>query len=295
MSIQYTVRPCDHGDNDLVDHERDVDDISDYIDQLELGPRGIRPQNNTVLIRVCKRPLAPNDTRSLNTSEANGAGNSTNVTETDRQLRCQLKRVTLKTQERQNTDGLIPQDVLEGLEIDKELVSNNATTRQRRQVEGNGASVEISSEASGGGVTVTEIWEHVMENRNGSTATAVEGNQTSIENNSSGGEFNVNTEIVLNRDAHLDISPSTAPQLNSSNLSYSRLAPERLRLFELEIEKNRTANSNYTAGIHMSVEYDDYSEEVIFLVIHFLCVFISPVLDAQCGRVIVARKHIANK
>lgn len=280
MSIQYTVRSCDHGDNGLVDHERDVDDISDYIDHLELGPRGMRPQNNTVLVRVCKRPLAPNDTQLLNTSEANGAGNSTNVTGMDRQPKCHLKRVTLKTQDRQNTDGFIPQDVLEGLEIDRELVSHNTTTRQRRQVEGNGTSEEISSEASGDDVTVTAIWEHVMENRNDSIATATTdgGNQTLSANNASGEELNVNTEIVLNSDAHLDINPSTVPLLNSSNLNHVQSAPERLRLFELEIEKNRTADSNYTAGIHMSVEYDDYSEEVIFNMIYIsMRVFKCPV------------------
>lgn len=277
MSIQYTVRSCDNGDNGLVDHERDVDDLfTDYIDQLELGPRGIRPQNNTVLVRVCERPLAPNDTQSLNgSSDANGASNSTNVTEMDRRPRCQLKRVTLKTQDRQNTDGVIPQDVLDGLEIDKELVSHNATTRKRRQVEGNGTSVENSSEGSGDGVPLKAIWEHVMENRNDSIsmATTDGGNQTLSANNASGEDFDVNTEIVLNRHAHLDIDPSTGPLLNSSNLSHVQLAPERLRLFELEIEKNRTADSNYTAGIRMSVEYDDYSEEVIFFRQYvFLCV-----------------------
>lgn len=266
MSIQYTVRSCDHGDNGLVDIERDADDISDYIDQLELGPRSIRPQNNTVLVRVCKRPLAPNDTQSLNTSDANAAGNSTNVTQTDRQSRCQLKRVKLKTQDRQNTDGVIPQDVLDELEIDKELVSPNATTRQRRQVEGNRTSAEMSNEASGDGVTLTAIWEHVMENRNDSTAPATTdgGNQTLSANKASGEDSHDNNEIVLNSDAHLDINSSTAPPLNSSHLSHIQLAPGRLRLLELDIEKNRTAGSNYTAGIQMSVEYDDYSDEVIF-------------------------------
>lgn len=275
MSIQYTVRSCDHGDNGLVDIERDADDISDYIDQLDLGPRSIRPQNNTVLVRVCKRPLAPNDTQSLNTSDANGAGNGTNVTQTDRRPSCQLKRVTLKTQDRQNTDGVIPQDVLDELEIDKELVSPNATTRQRRQVEGNGTSAEMSTEASGDGVTLTAIWEHVMENRNDSTAAATTdgGNQTLSANKVSGEDSHDNNEIVLNRDAHLDINSSTAPPLNSRHLSHIQLAPERLRLFEMEIEKNRTAGSNYTAGIQMSVEYDDYSDEVIISLNHvYMCV-----------------------
>lgn len=245
MSIQYTVRSCDHGDNGLVDHERDIDDISDYIDQLELGPRGMRPQNNTVLVRVCNKPLAPNDTQSLNASDANGAGNRTHATEADRRSRCQLKRVTLKPQEKQNTEGVIPQDVLEGLDIDKELGSYNATTRQRRQVEGNGTSVDIGSEASGDGATVTEIWKQILENSTDSITTV-----TADDN-----------EIVLNRDPHLDINPSTAPPTNSNNQSYIQLAPERLRLFEQEIEKNGAADSNYTAGIRMSVEYDDYSQE----------------------------------
>lgn len=277
MSIQYTVRSCDHGDNGLVDHERDIDDISDYIDQLDLGPRGMRPQNNTVLVRVCNKPLAPNDTQSLNASDANGAGNRTHVTEADRRSRCQLKRVTLKPQEKQNTEGVIPQDVLEGLDIDKELGSYNATTRQRRQVEGNGTSVDIGSEASGDGATVTEIWKQIMENSTDSitTVTADGSSQTSSVSNASAEEFDHNNEIVSNRDPHLDINPSTAPPTNSNNQGYIQLAPERLRLFEQEIEKNGTADSNYTAGIRMSVEYDDYSQEVIFLSV-FKCVFEYP-------------------
>lgn len=272
MTIQYTVRSCDHGDNGLVDHERDIDDISDYIDLLELGPRGMRPQNNTVLVRVCEKPLAPNDTQSLNASDANGAGNRTRVTEADRRSRCQLKRVTLKPQEKQNTEGVIPQDVLEGLDIDKELASYNATTRQRRQVEG-----DIGSEASGDGVTVTEIWKQIMENNTDSitTVTADGSNQTSSVSNASAEEFDHNNENVLNRDPHLDRNPSTAPPTNSNNQSYIRLAPERLRLFEQEIEKNGRADSNYTAGIRMSVEYDDYNQEVIFLSV-FKCVFEYP-------------------
>lgn len=276
MSIQYTVRSCDHGDNGLVDHERDMYDISDYIDQLELGPRGMRPQNNTVLVRVCKKPLAPNDTQSLNASDAIAAGNRTHVTEADRRSRCQLKRVTLKPQEKQNTEGVIPQDILEGLDIEKELASYNATTRQRRQVEGNRTSVDIGSEASGDGVTVTEIWKQIMENSTDSitTVTADGSNQTSSVSNASE-EFDHNNEIVLNRDPHLDINPSKAPPMNSNNPSYIQLAPERLRLFEQEIEKNGTADSNYTAGIRMSVEYDDYSQEVIFLSV-FECVFEYP-------------------
>lgn len=273
MSIQYTVRSCDHGDNGLVDHERDIDDISDYIDQLDQGPRGMRPQNNTVLVRVCT-PLTPNDTQSLNASDANGAGNRTRVTQVARQSRCQLKRLTLKPQEKQNTDGVIPQDVLEGLEIDKQLASYNATTRQRRQLDGTETSVAFGSEASGDGVTLTEIWEQVMENSTGSNATVTTdgSNQTLSVSNASAEESDQNNEIVLNRDPHLDVNPSPAPPANSNNHSYVQLAPERLRLFEKETEKNGTANSNYTAGIRMSLEYDDYNEEVIFLCCVHVCV-----------------------
>lgn len=279
MSIQYTVRSCDRGDNGLVDHERDID-ISDYIDQLELGPRGMRPQNNTMLVRVCKKPLAPNDTQSLNTSDANGVGNRTHVTKADRQSRCQLRRVTLKPQKGQNTEGVIPQDVLEGLEIDKELASYNATTRQRRQVEGNRTSFDIGSEASGDRVTVTQILEQVKENgTNGiATVTADGSNQTSSVSNASAEEFEDNNEIVLNRVPHLDINPSTAPPTITNNQRYIQLAPERLRLFEQKIEKNGTADSSYTEGIRMSIEYDDYSQEVISP-----RVFKYSALNAQCG------------
>lgn len=266
MSIQYTVRSCDHGDNDLVDHERDTEDISDYIDQLdmELGPRGFRPQNRTVLVRVCKRLSSLNETRFLNASDANG-GNSTNVTETNRLLRCRLKTVTVKTQEKHNSDDVIPLDILEGLDSDKELVSHNATTRQRRQLEE--TSGEISSETSEDDVAETVIWEQVIESRDDITEGV---NQKVSGNNGFAEEFDDYTGIVLNRDAQSDINPSSGLLLNSSNPNYVQSEPERLRLFELEIEKNNASDGNYTAGIQMSVEYDDYSEEVMIFFLTLL-------------------------
>lgn len=236
MTIQYSVVSCGNGELSLLDHEYTAD-ISDYIDQLDMGPRGMRPQNNTVLVRVCKKRLAHNNTQSFNASDPNVAGNRTDVTKADRRSRCHLRRVPIKSQGRQDTAEIIPKDVLEGLDVDGELPSSQNVTdgggesgvRLRRQVEGNGMDVDMGSGASEDGVAV--MWEQDVENRTDSVAEpkADGSNQTASVNSASGEEFDDSNEIVLNRNPLLSMKPTT-------------VAP--------------------TVMDDQALEYDDYSQEV---------------------------------
>lgn len=270
MTIQYTVVPCGNGELSLVDHDGYTEDISDYIDQLDMGPRGMRPQNNTVLVRVCKKRLAHNNTRSFNASDPNVAGNRTDVTKVDRQPRCQLRRVPLKSQGRQDTVEIIPQDVLEGLDVGRELPSSQNVTdgggesgvRLRRQLEGNGMDVDMGSGASEDGVTVT--WEQDVENRTDSVAEAkADGsNQTASVNSASGEEFDDSNEIVLSSNPLLSLKPTTVAPTVSDDQNYVRLESEKRQSHKVELESNNTADSNYTTRIGLAVEYDDYSQEV---------------------------------
>lgn len=266
MTIQYTVIPCGNGELSLVDNDGYIEDISDYIDQLDMGPRGMRPQNNTVLVRVCKERLAHNNTQSFNASDPNAARNRTGVTKAGRQSRCQLRRVQLKPQGRQDTEEMIPKDVLEGLDVDGELPSSQNVTdgggesgvRLRRQVDSNGMDVNMGSGASEGGVTV--MWEQDVENGTDSVAEAkADGsNQTASENSASGEEFDDSNEIVLNMNPPLSVKPTRV--LDEQN--YVRLKPEKLRSHEAGLESNNTADSNHTTRIGLALEYDDYSHEV---------------------------------
>lgn len=270
MTIQYTVVPCGNGELSLVDHDGYTEDISDYIDQLDMGPRGMRPQNNTVLVRVCKKRLAHNNTQSFNTSDPNVADKRTDVTEADRQPRCQLRRVPLKSRGRQDTAEIIPQDVLEGLDVHGELPSSQNVTdggggsgiRLRRQVEGNGMDVDMGSGASEDGVYVT--WEQDVENRTDSVAEAKPdgSNQTASVNSASGEEFDDSNEIVLTRNPLLSVEPTTVAPTVSDDQNYVRLESEKRQSHEVELESNNTADSNHTTRIGLALEYDDYSQEV---------------------------------
>lgn len=263
MTIQYSVIPCGNGELSLVDHDGYIEDISDYIDQLDIGPRGMRPQNNTVLVRVCKKRLAHNDTQSFNASDPNVAGNRTDVPKADRQSRCQLRRVSLKSQGRQDTEEAIPKDVLERLDVDEERPSSQNVTegggesgvRLRRQVEGKGMDVNMGSGASEDGVTA--MWEQDVENRTDTVAEAkADGsNQTASINSASGEEFDDSNEIVLNRNPLLSVKPTTVAPTVSDHQNY-------VRSREVELESNNTADSNYTTRIGLALEYDDYSHEV---------------------------------
>lgn len=250
MSIQYTVLPCDNGDLPLVDHDRDEDDISDYIDQMDLQPRGTRPQNHTVLVQVCKKPLTKNNTQSVNISIQIVSGDKTAGAE--QQSGCHLREVTLRSQGREEPAmEEIPQNVLDEIEKGGEwTVSHNWTehegergVRQRRQAEeGNGTDVDISSGDLEDGGTGTEVQQHAVENwkDTGAEIKAEERHKRSGVNNGTTDQQD-RDKILLDVDRN---------HIQS----------------ELENRKGDPLYLKYnTANLGLSSEYDDYSQEVLLL------------------------------
>ncbi|MED6287812.1 hypothetical protein CHARACLAT_020028 [Characodon lateralis] len=129
MSIRYTVRACNDGEFSLVDHNVD-EDISDYYDNIFQQPRGLRPQNGTMLVRVCKKPVANNTTLSKDMGPL-----------------CELRRMSVASVRRKQVpeDAGIPEDVLEKVERDGDWraaenpteAQENRGGRQKREAGGN--------------------------------------------------------------------------------------------------------------------------------------------------------------
>ncbi|XP_023263153.1 coagulation factor VIII-like [Seriola lalandi dorsalis] len=270
MSIHYTVRPCDNGDLPLVDRDRDEDDITDYIDQIDLLPRGRRSQNNTVLVRVCKKPPAINNTQSGNFTNDKTEGTGA----AEGQI-CQLKRVSVTGGDPNRvSEGEIPQDILEKIEIDGELtVTQNGTepvenhgSRQRRQAEGNWTDGDIFSGASEAGGTGTEIGGQAAENKTDTDA-EIKSNERS-EMNGTKEELLKSNEILLNSNPLLTktistVEPSSSEEIDENFVlqNYIQSEPDRLSVDLLALDTNYTANNNETQ-IDLSLEYDDYSYQM---------------------------------
>ncbi|XP_070692649.1 coagulation factor VIII isoform X2 [Pempheris klunzingeri] len=269
MSIHYTVRPCDNGEIPLVDRERDDDDISDYIDQPHLQPRGRRSQNHTVLVRVCKKPLANNNTQLVNTSGQNATNDKTEES-VNGQSACQLKKVTVASPD-MVSEGGIPQEILEAIERDEEwTVYQNGTEpagergdRQRRQAEGNWTDVDISSGASENQGTVIEIREQAVQNRTDTSAevNAEESREMPSANNGTNGELEESNEILPNSNLPNKVSSVEVITSEEINENHVQSKPERLTVDLLDLDYNFTADNNSTTGIDLSLEYDDYTRE----------------------------------
>lgn len=260
MSIQYTVRQCDNGDLPLVDRDSDEDDISDYLDNLDLLPRGRRPKNPAALVRICKKPLT-NNTLSVNSSRQNVTDE---VTGAELQSGCLLK-------EKKEDEG-IPLEILEEMEIDGDLtVSQNDTeeergVRQRRHAESNETDVDISSGASGDIWTGMEIEEQDVENRNDTSAEvqAEEMSGVSSVNNGTKEELEESNEILqLNNNPLLNETDSAAEVNRSEKTNHNYLQSERERL---TADLYDADDNNNTRGIGLSLEYDDYNQEVLYSV-----------------------------
>lgn len=280
MSIRYTVRLCDNGD--LVDRDGIEEDLSDYIDQLYLSPRGRRPQNHTVLVKVCKKPLADNSTQSGSTSELNVTNDNTQGSV------CHLERVavtSLRGGNQPNMDGEIPKDILEGIERDAELtVSQNTTepveiqgSRQKRQAERNWTDGEISSGASEDGETGTDIGGASSENKT-DTGTEVMIEERS-ETNGTKEVTEKSNEIFVN-----SVEPGSTEEMveNFVPLDFIQSEPDRHTLDLLDLDYNYTADDNNDTQINLSLEYDDYTYQVLFslcVLLILLCTFIINLLS----------------
>lgn len=276
MSIRYTVRPCDNGDFPLVDRDEDGDDISDYIDEIDLRPRGRRPQNHTVLVQVCKKN---------NTQAGNSTGkNATLITTAEGQERCQLKRVRVTSLGGEipgkMSEGEIPQEILEEIERDGEwTVNQNGTEpgekrvgRQRRQAEGNWTGGDISSGASEDGGTGMEI----VENRTDTGAEDKSEERRDVpsetfgttEELEEGNEISLNGTPLLRKDSASGAEPSPSEEMGEKFVwkNLIQAEPEPLTVDLLDLEYNYTAANNNQTQIGLSLDYDDYGQQVPFSV-----------------------------
>lgn len=245
MSVHYTVLTCEREDL-LVDREIDEDDISDYIDSLGLGPRGMRPQNGTVLLRVCKKVPVNNSTQSVNAS-------ALNATE-DR--RCYLKKVTFTPPGREEDNVVsgdrIPEDILEELDIDGEVAEaanrtgGERAVRQRRQSEENGTrsgedggeeGMEIQKQSVGNGTNTTFTTE-----KNRTEEEREEANEISLSGTPARNKVTSTVEPVTSEETVPNYIPSEA----------EKLKPHQ------QLSHNLTGNE-------LSMEYDDYTQEVRLL------------------------------
>lgn len=241
MSIQYTVLTCEK--DLLVDREIDEDDISDYLDALDLSPRGMRPRSGRVLLRVCKKIPVSNSTQLVNASAVNATD--------DR--RCYLKEVTFTRlgQEDVNTTSgeKIPEDILEELEIDGEVTKapgesgGEGAVRQRRQAEDTRTRSGEEDREEG-----MEIQKQTLGNETNTTFTT--------EKNGTKEELEEGNEISLSGTPARSKVTSTVEPATSEQMVQNHIPYEGERLKPL-----RQQSHNFT-GNELSIDYDDYNQEV---------------------------------
>lgn len=248
MSIQYTVLTCEREDL-MVDQELDEDNFSDYVDNLVLGPRGMRPQNHTVLLKVCNKVPLNNSTHSVNTSALNATDGR----------RCYLKKVTLTPpggDDANITSGeRVPEDILEELQLDGKVTAapngilrvGERALRQRRQVEENGTDFDLYS-GDEGSEERSEIQERPAENRTNAAAARI--NRTE--------ELEEGNEILLTGNPANKRSFTVEP-VTSEEMVQNYIMSEEEKLI---LHQQRPGN---IAANELSVEYDDYNQEVLLL------------------------------
>ncbi|XP_058506408.1 coagulation factor VIII [Solea solea] len=233
MSVQYTVRPCDNGELPLVDRDGSEEDLSDYIDQISLRPRGRRPQNDTVLV--------------------------------------QLRRVTGSSEDGETpnnvSEGGIPQDILEAIERNVERIENKTDSgerrggRQRRHVEGNCTDGDITSGASEDGAAGISMGGENMENWTDASAEvkSEEWSETSSDTTESMEASEESNEILLNGDGKTvsPVEPGASEERVESFVWKNHIQTEPGWKYNYTTEKNNRTQTD------LSLEYDyDYSTQM---------------------------------
>lgn len=259
MSIRYTVLPCNSGELSLVDDDVD-EDISDYYDQIFLQPRGVRPQNGTVLVRVCKKPVA-NETRGQNVTVDRTEGVSS---------ACELRRVPVASLKKiKPQDAGIPNDVLEKIEKEgkwtaTENLAELGGSRRRRQAEGNQTEGDSHSGILNEEIVSKDAAEHVENMTETAAEFKLEG-RSGIPNVQKTTVPKESNDILKNSEE----SMVSTEGLISSNYMDENFVPqnhifaEPVRLPDdlLDLDYNFTdADLNH---VDLSLEYDDYKEEVL--------------------------------
>lgn len=255
MSVHYTVRPCNSGEHSLVDDDVD-EDISDYYDEILLQPRGVRPQNGTVLVRVCKKVLANKTTSQNITVDRTKTVHSA----------CELRRVPVESLKKVKApvDAGIPADVLEKIEKDGHwTASGNRTelgrSRQKKQADRNQTEEDASSGILPEGIllkNVTEYMEDVTDP--GEEENPKDSNDISL----------ISKESLSNTDSTKALMPSK--DQDQEFVSQNHIFAEPLRLSDdlLDLDYNFT-DVNPTQ-INLSLEYDDYNDQVCLLLDNYL-------------------------
>ncbi|KAK5925006.1 hypothetical protein CgunFtcFv8_017569 [Champsocephalus gunnari] len=225
MSISYSVRHSDDGD--LVDRVGLEDDISDYIDEIDLQPRGRRPENRTMLAKIltwCQREESPQDV--LEELERDG-------------------------------DWIVSQN---------ETEAEGRGSRFKRNAEGNWTDLDISSGSSEDGATGIEIGEEVQNTTDALVKVkAEEKSETPSMSNGTKEGLEESNDIFLKGNPQLNekISPlelSLSAEMRQNLIPQNHVKAERERLTSdlLDLDYNYTADHNM---INLSLEYDDYSQE----------------------------------
>ncbi|KAM9795311.1 coagulation factor VIII [Neosynchiropus ocellatus] len=238
MSVYYSVRACDNREFPIVDHDDIQEDISDYMDLIDLQPRGSKPQKLKMMMQLCKKVLGDrNATTGITSREENvpDAGNQTTVSE-----------------------ELIPLDVLEELETEEKMDSRNETefdgrVRQRRGAEGNWTDGEHEEN------TIVQNQGKVLENRT---------DGVSEDENIDENKFAENNEIIPEgtRAPTTENPPVQGREFQEMDLgfvppSHIPYNPEdQIDYLPGEDYDYITLDNNATQ-LDLSLEYDDYSDE----------------------------------
>ncbi|XP_033829650.1 coagulation factor VIII [Periophthalmus magnuspinnatus] len=235
MSILYTVSSCDSGNSPFFDID---EDIFDFPDNLDFGPRGLRPLNETITVRVCKKPI---NATQFEIKDANKA------------LRCRLKNVTVAqltdVKARKKQDEGIPLDVLKESRV--HIDSENENVRLKRQTYGNWTEDDLMSGESPGS---WELDVQDLESQNISTALK--------QNNQIFSDMNVTT---YDPEGINEILWNPKESMKTGNLLKELLnyPPSNVENQTADVDlqfKNNTDIKNAT-HISLSVDYDDYSQQ----------------------------------
>nr|XP_015802198.2 coagulation factor VIII [Nothobranchius furzeri] len=245
MSVQYTVLPCNSGEISLVDHDED-EDISDYYDDIQ--PRGSRPQNGTLLVRVCKKLVS----------------NKTNVTlnKTER-VACEVRRVPVASlgETKPSKDAGIPEDVLQKIERDDDWTTRHNRTgkRQTRQLDGNWT----NGDADFGALDEEILMKVEREDAENMTDTDSE---VMTKGRNEENRRTIEDAILPTRESSIGEKISSADFISLYDMNntvvtqdYLSTEPERLTDVLLDLEYNFT-DANAT-DVNLSLDYDDYSDE----------------------------------
>lgn len=255
MSVRYTVLSCNSGEHSLVDDDVD-EDIFDYYDQIPLQPRGVRPQNGTVLVRVCEKVIA-NKTASRNVTVDRTKGlNSA----------CELRRVPVEMLKRVKApvDAGIPDDVLDNIEKDGEwTASGNGTLLglSQQKNDENQTEEDANSGISPEDFLFKNVTESIEDMTDPAAGLKLEGRRGREEERSKDG----NDISLIGKESQSNADSPEADNQDQEFVPQNHIFAEPLRLTDdlMDLDYNFT-DVNLTQ-LNLSLEHDDYSDQVCLL------------------------------